>query len=194
MVNSLHLILASSSGYRRTLLERLRLPFTTVAPNVDETPLDGEPAVRTALRLAEAKARAVKTPSAALVIGSDQVAELDGLHLGKPGEHAAAVRQLRAMRGNCVVFHTGLCLYNIESGRARLASVPTTVAFRNVSDEQIERYLVLERPYDCTGSARVETLGIALVERIESEDPTALIGLPLIALVSMLQAEGVAVI
>jgi septum formation protein len=116
------------------------------------------------------------------------------MHLGKPGNHTAAVRQLRAMRGQTVTFHTALCLYNAASETLQLACIPTTVTFRNVSDEQIERYLVLERPYDCTGSARVETLGIAFTERIRSDDPTALVGLPLIALVSMLQAEGVAVI
>ena len=176
------------------MLERLRIPFTVIAPNIDEAPLDLESAERTALRLAEAKARAVKAPHTALVIGSDQVAELNGMHLGKPGSHAAAVQQLSAMRGQTVMFHTALCLCSPASEAVQLASVPTAVTFRNLSDEQIERYLVLERPYDCTGSARIETLGIAFVERIVSDDPTALIGLPLIALVSMLQANGVAVI
>lgn len=150
--------------------------------------------MRAALRLAEAKARAVPVLPPALVIGSDQVAELDGAHLGKPGDHPTAGRQLRAIRGREVIFHTAVCLYSTAVGKVQTASVPTTVKFRWVSDAQIERYLELEQPYDCAGSARVEMLGIALAERIMSDDPTALIGLPLIALVSMLQAEGVAVI
>ena len=189
-----NLILASASRYRRALLERLRLPFATVAPQVDERGLPGETAARAALRLAEAKARAVAVSPPALVIGSDQVAELDGEHLGKPGDHRTAVRQLRAMRGREVIFHTAVCLYSAASGKVQTANVPTMVKFRSVSDAQIERYLELEQPYDCAGSARVEMLGIALAERIVADDPTALIGLPLIALVSMLQAEGVAVI
>lgn len=188
------LILASTSVYRRTLLERLRLPFTVAAPGIEETPLPGESAPRTALRLAQAKARAVAAWPPALVIGSDQVAELGGKHLGKPGDHRTAVSQLRAMRNCDVVFHTALCLFNPGSGKAHTASVPTTVRFRPLSDAQIERYLELEQPYDCAGSARVEMMGIALAERIVSDDPTALIGLPLIALVSMLQSEGVEVL
>jgi septum formation protein len=188
------LILASSSVYRRALLERLNLPFTVCAPELDEAALPGERAVARALRLAEAKARAVRAAPPALVIGSDQVAELDGVHLGKPGGHAAAVRQLRETRGREVVFHTALCLFNASSGGVQRANVPTTVTFRELTDAQIERYLQLERPYECAGSARVETLGIALARRIVADDPTALIGLPLIALVSMLQKEGVEVI
>lgn len=188
------LILASSSRYRAELLQRLQLPFEVIAPDIDETPRADETAVQTALRLAEMKARAVPPIHTALVIGSDQVAELDGRQLGKPGSRDGARRQLRAMRGREVTFHTALCLYNIASGRVQRTSVPTTVAFRAVSDAQIERYLTLEQPYDCTGSARVEALGIALAERIAADDPTALVGLPLIALVSMLQVEGVEVI
>ena len=188
------LILASSSIYRRSLLERLNLPFTVCVPALDETALPGEPAAACALRLAEAKARAVQAPPQALVIGSDQVAELDGAHIGKPGGHAAATRQLQEARGREVVFHTALCLYNASSGAVQRADVPTTVTFRELTDAQIERYLRLERPYECAGSARVETLGIALARRIVADDPTALIGLPLIALVSMLQREGVEVI
>jgi septum formation protein len=188
------LILASASVYRRALLDRLGLPFAISAPGIDETPLRGESAARAALRLAEAKARAVPASPPALVIGSDQVAELHGEHLGKPGDHLTAVAQLRAMRGEEVIFHTALCLYNSGSGAMQLANIPTTVTFRDLSDAQIERYLRLEQPYDCAGSARVERLGIAVAERIVSDDPTALIGLPLIALVTMLQAEGVAVI
>jgi septum formation protein len=188
------LILASSSVYRRALLERLNLPFTVRVPDLEEAALPGESAAAAALRLAEAKARAVRAPPPALVIGSDQVAELDGAHLGKPGGHAAAARQLRAMRGREVVFHTALCLYNASSGAVQRADVPTTVTFRRLTDAQIERYLQLEKPYECAGSARVEALGIALAQRIATDDPTALIGLPLIALVSMLQNEGIEVI
>jgi septum formation protein len=188
------LILASTSGYRRALLERLRLPFQVMSPCIDEAALPGESAAQTALRLAQAKARAVAALPPALVIGSDQVAEFDGVHLGKPGSHEAAVMQLRAMRNREIVFHTALCLYNAGSGATQTASVPTTVKFRSVSNAQIERYLEIDRPYDCAGSARVEMLGIALAERIVSDDPTALIGLPLIALVSMLHAEGVNVV
>jgi septum formation protein len=193
--NSRHLILASGSVYRRDLLKRLRLPFDVVAPDVDEAPLRGETAERTALRLAEVKARAVAQPGQiALIIGSDQVAVLDGEKLDKPGSHAKAVRQLKAMRGKSVVFHTALCLYNCASDKVQVANVPTTVTFRNFSDAQIERYLASERPYDCAGSAKIEGLGVALVERVVSDDPTALIGLPLIQLISMLKNEGIAII
>jgi len=189
------LILASTSAYRRELLERLRLPFKVVAPDVDETPLPGELPMRTALRLAASKAEAVVPAAAgALIIGSDQVAVLDAQPLGKPGDHAAAVRQLQAMRGQRVVFHTALCLLDAASGRKQLENVPTSVFFRNFSDAQIEHYLRTEQPYDCAGSAKIEGLGIALVERIESDDPSALIGLPLMKLVTMLQSEGIEVI
>lgn len=189
------LILASTSAYRRALLERLGLPFTVMSPGVDETPLPGETPVQTAMRLAEAKAFAVTPPAArALIIGSDQVAVLAEQKLGKPGDHAAAVRQLRAMRGQRVTFHTALCLRNSDTGRKQTENVPTTVTFRNYSDAQIEHYLQREQPYDCAGSAKIEGLGIALVQHIDSPDPTALIGLPLVALVGMLHNEGVAVI
>ena len=189
------LILASTSAYRRALLERLRLPFEVVAPDVDETPLPGESPMLTALRLAASKAEAVVPAAAgALIIGSDQVAVLDGQPLGKPGDHAAAVRQLQAMRGQRVVFHTALCLLNAASGRKQVENVPTSVFFRNFSDAQIEHYLRTEQPYDCAGSAKIEGLGIALVERIESDDPSALIGLPLMILATMLQSEGIEVI
>jgi septum formation protein len=177
------------------LLERLRLPFEVLAPDVDETPLGGESADQTALRLAQMKARsAAAAGHHALIIGSDQVAVMDGRQLGKPQHHAGAVAQLRSMRGKSVAFHTAVCLYNSVSGNAQSVNVPTTVVFRDYSDTQIERYLALERPYDCTGSARIEGLGIALVERVTSEDPTALIGLPLMRLVSMLRREGVEVV
>lgn len=166
-----------------------------MAPDVDETPLPGEPPVRTAMRLAEAKAFAVAPAVAnALIIGSDQVAVLEGQKLGKPGSHAAAVQQLRAMRGRRVAFHTALCLRNLSTGRKQIENVPTTITFRNYSDAQIEHYLRREQPYDCAGSAKIEGLGIALVQHIDSTDPTALIGLPLVALIGMLQNEDVAVI
>jgi septum formation protein len=186
------LVLASSSPYRRQLLQRLRLPFATRAPDVDETPLPGERARDTALRLAQAKAHAVARDCPdALVIGCDQLAALDGTSIGKPGDHERAVAQLKAMRGRVVVFHTALAVLNATSGTLRCAEVPTTVEFRRYSDQEIERYLALEQPYDCAGAARIEGLGIVLVERVVSEDPSALIGLPLIALTTLLKDEGV---
>ena len=189
------LILASSSVYRRELLQRLRLPFECVSPAIDESARPGEVPAATALRLALEKTRAVAaTHPQALIIGSDQVAELDGTPLGKPGSHANAVRQLRAMRGQRVVFHTALCLLNAASGRHQLENAVTTVQLRALTGAQIERYLQLEQPYDCAGSAKVESLGIALAEKIDSDDPTALIGLPLITLVSMLKQEGIEVL
>lgn len=176
-------------------MERLGLPFEVVAPDVDEAPLPHESAERTALRLAEMKAQAgARLTQGALIVGSDQVAAMDGKRLGKPGNHASAVRQLQMVRGKRVVFHTALCLYNAASDRTQLANVPTTVTFREITDAQIERYLTLERPYDCAGSARIEGLGIALVEHVMSDDPTALIGLPLMQLVTMLRNEGIEVI
>ena len=193
-MNAPRLILASSSVYRRALLERLKLPFDVFAPNVDESSLPGETAIRTALRLAERKAEAAAAGRAALIIGSDQVALLGEEKLGKPGDHATAVKQLQAMRGKSVVFHTALCLLNPATGKKQLENVPTTVFFRDYSDAQIERYLRTEQPYDCAGSAKIEGLGIALVERIDSEDPTALIGLPLMRLTTMLTNEGIEVI
>lgn len=187
------LILGSSSPYRRALLERLGLPFQCVSPAIDEAPLPGETPLATALRLAVAKAQAVAPlQRAAVVIGSDQVADLNGTPLGKPGNHDNAVRQLQAMRGRRVVFHTALCLLDVTSGRQQLESVPTTVHFRELNDTQIEHYMQREQPYDCAGSAKIESLGVALVHKIESDDPTALIGLPLIALTSMLLREGIA--
>lgn len=189
------LILASSSSYRRGLLERLRVPFTCVSPDVDETALTGEALRETALRLALTKARAVAAiHTSALIIGSDQVADLDGHALGKPGNHENAVAQLRAMRGKAVIFHTALCLLDAATGRYQLDNIPSTVQFRNVSDAQIEHYLRLEQPYDCAGSAKIESLGVALVDSIDSSDPTALIGLPLMALIRMLNRERIDVI
>ena len=189
------LVLASSSPYRRVLLERLRLPFDVVAPNVDERVMEHETPRDTALRLSEMKARAVaRTRGGDLIIGSDQVAELDGRALGKPLERDVALDQLRAMRGRTVVFHTALCVLDAPTGRLQLEEVPTRVRFRRFSDTQAARYLDLDTPYDCAGSAKIEALGIALVESVESTDPTSLIGLPLIALVSMLAREGVALL
>ena len=185
------LVLASTSRYRRELLGRLQLPFESAAPDVDETALQGETPPQTALRLAQLKARAVaqKFP-AALIIGSDQVATLDGAQIGKPGGHARALAQLKSMQGRAVVFHTALCLLNSESGRTQVREIPVTVHFRPLSEAQIEAYLRKEQPYDCAGSAKSEGLGIALVERYEGDDPNALIGLPLIALTDMLRGEG----
>jgi len=189
------IVLASTSSYRRDLLARLRLRFEVRAPTVDEAALPGEAARETALRLAQAKARAVAPDCpAALIIGSDQVAVLDGISLGKPGDHANAVAQLEAMRGRSVLFHTALALFNARTGALQTAEVPTTVRFRLYGDGEIERYLETERPYDCAGSARIEGLGIVLVESVHSTDPTALIGLPLIQLAAMLRNEGVAVV
>lgn len=189
------LILASSSRYRRALLERLGIPFTTCTPNVDEAAHSNERPADTALRLAVAKARAVAVSNhTALIIGSDQVADLNGTALGKPGDHPRAVLQLRALRGQSVVFHTALCLLDAASGRYQLESVPSTVRFRDLGDAQIDNYLRREQPYDCAGSAKIEALGVALVHHIDSSDPTALIGLPLMALVTMLQREQIEVI
>jgi septum formation protein len=189
------IVLASTSPYRRELLARMRLPFEVRAPAVDEAARPGETARETALRLAQAKARAVAPdcPSA-LIIGCDQIAVLDGVPLGKPGNHTNAVSQLKAMRGRSVLFHTALTLFNARTGVSQTVEVPTTVRFRHYGDTEIERYLEVERPYDCAGSARIEGLGIVLVESVESTDPTALIGLPLIELAAMLRNEGVAVV
>lgn len=189
------IILASTSKYRRELLTRLGLSFDVVSPQVDETALPAELPQDTACRLAQAKAGAVaaRFPQA-MVIGSDQVAVLEGSALGKPGNHANAVRQLKAMRGREVVFHTALCLCNGARGRSETRLVPFYVRFRDYSDAQIERYLQLEQPYDCAGSARCEGLGIALIAEMRGSDPNALIGLPLIALTEMLAAQGVSVL
>ncbi|MBB4511860.1 Maf-like protein [Paraburkholderia fungorum] len=188
------LILASSSPYRRELLQRLRIPFDVVVPAIDETPLAGESPEVTALRLAEAKARAVAkglgAGETALVIGSDQVATYDGLQIGKPGTHNKALIQLQAMRGREVLFHSALCLLDSRSGVAQAADVITRVQFRDLPDAALDAYLRAETPYDVAGSAKSEGLGIALLEAIHSDDPTALVGLPLIALSRMLLAVG----
>jgi septum formation protein len=184
------LVLASTSPFRRELLARLGLPFDTANPATDETALAGETPEATALRLSEAKARAVAAQHpAALIIGSDQVACLDGQVFGKPGTHKNAVAQLQAMRGRTVNFYTGLCLLNATTGKAHLRGVPTLVTFRELSDAAIENYLRREQPYNCAGSAKSEGLGIALIERMDGEDPNALIGLPLIALCDLLREE-----
>ena len=186
------LILASTSRYRRELLDRLRLPFSVQAPGVDETPRPGEAPAHLAQRLALAKAEAVAAgfPDA-VVIGSDQVAELDGQAIGKPHTHERATAQLRAMRGRAVTFQTALAVLRPSSGYRGLALVPVVVTFRNLADGEIEAYLRAERPYDCAGSAKAEALGIALVESIVSDDPTALIGLPLIRTCALLRAAGI---
>ena len=189
---SAKLVLASTSRYRRALLARLGLPFEVAAPNVDETPLPGESPSHTALRLAEAKARAVagQFPDS-LVIGSDQVLLLEDEQLGKLGNFENAFQQLKKMQGKAMVFHTALCLLNSRSGQVQLRDIPTVIHLRALTDMQIESYLKKEQPYDCAGSARSEGLGIALIARYETADPNALIGLPLIALTEMLGHEGV---
>jgi septum formation protein len=186
------LILASTSRYRRELLERLRLPFEVASPEVDETPLQGERPAELAQRLALAKARAVagRYPDA-VVIGSDQVADLDGTPVGKPGSHARAVEQLRAMSGRAIVFQTGVAVVCEAQGFAAAALVPVTVRFRTLGDAEIEHYLRTEQPYDCAGSAKSETLGIALLDAIESDDPSALVGLPLIRTCALLRQAGI---
>jgi septum formation protein len=185
------LILASTSRYRRELLERLRLPFEALSPETDETPRPGEPPAQLAERLALAKARALATrfPDA-VVIGADQVADVDGTAIGKPGTHERAVEQLRAMSGRTIVFQTALAVVRESTGFAQVRRAPVAVRFRALSDDEIEFYLRTEQPYDCAGSAKCETLGIALLEAIDSDDPTALIGLPLIRTAQLLREAG----
>lgn len=188
------LVLGSTSPFRQALLQRLGLPFTVDAPDVDESQQPGETPKALVLRLAEAKARAVaRRHPTALIIGSDQVACIDDQILGKPGTRAKAAEQLRASVGRAVTFYTGLCLLNAASGRAQLACEPFRVHFRQLSEAQIGRYLDAEQPYNCAGSFKSEGLGISLFERMEGDDPNALIGLPLIRLVAMLENEGIAV-
>jgi septum formation protein len=189
------LILASGSVYRKELLSRLRIPFEVVVPGIDETPVLNESPEQTALRLACEKARAVAaTVGDAIVIGSDQVASLDGLQIGKPGTHDNALRQLQTMRGRRVTFHTALCVWDgrVEAEQAaQMANVQTFVTFRDLPDQELDAYLRIEEPYDCAGSAKNEGLGIAILSKIESADPTALTGLPMIALTSMLRQVGI---
>jgi septum formation protein len=195
MENPPPLVLASTSVYRRALLSRLGLAFTTASPDVDETPLPGEPPAATARRLAEAKARAVAAHHPqALVLGSDQVADLDGVAVGKPVDHADAVRQLTMMSGRSVIFHTAVALVRGVSGRTHVRVVDVTTKFRTLTAVAIEQYLRRDQPYDCAASIKAETLGIAVVESIQSDDPTALIGLPLIAVVDLLRIEGIDVL
>lgn len=193
MNSPLRLVLASTSPYRRDLLSRLQQPFEVAAPDVDESPLPGETPAATAERLAEDKARAVAARfPASLIIGSDQVAHVGDQRFGKPGTRERAAAQLRALSGRTVVFHTGLAVLNTASGRCHVRGIPIDVGFRELSDADITRYLEREDALDCAGSAKSEGLGIALLEFLRGDDPTALVGLPLIALASMLRAEGLA--
>jgi septum formation protein len=189
------IILGSSSSYRKELLARLRLPFDVIAPDIDETALPAESPEATAMRLAEQKALAISALAPnALVIGSDQVATLDGIQIGKPGNHANALAQLQLMRGREVIFHTALCLLDSRPGARyplQMENVQTAVSFRDLPDAELDAYLKIEQPYDCAGSARNEGLGIALISAIRGTDPTALTGLPLIALTGMLRQAGI---
>jgi len=194
------LILASGSTYRRELLSRLHLPFESIAPDIDESALENELPEQTAMRLAEQKAVAIaKDHPNSIIIGSDQVATLEGEHIGKPGTHDAALKQLQKMRGKSVIFHTALCLIDnrSDSNTTRNAyaiqteNVQTLVAFHQLSDGELDAYLRIEQPYDCAGSAKNEGLGITIIEKIVSNDPTALTGLPLISLTSMLRNIGI---
>jgi len=187
---SMPLILASRSRYRQTMLERLRLPFTAMAADVDETPLPGEPPQQTALRLAAVKARAIAAQHPdAVIIGADQVATMDGVPFGKPGSLERARAQLRQFSGQTLVFHSALCV--MRGSHVQVEDVPTHCQFRHLSDAEIETYLRLEEPFDTAGSAKAEGLGIALMRRMQSDDPTAIIGLPLIALARMLREVGI---
>jgi len=189
------LILASTSRYRKGLLERLGLAFETAPPGVDEVPVPGEAPAVTALRLSIEKARALKIQfKDCLIVGSDQVASCEGARLGKPGDHATAVRQLRSLSGKTAQFDTAVSLLDARNGALQSRVVPCKVVFRTLDDPRIEAYLRKEQPYDCAGSAKSEGLGIALIARMETEDPTALVGLPLIALSEMLERAGLPVL
>ncbi|MFZ6800003.1 Maf family nucleotide pyrophosphatase [Undibacterium sp. Di24W] len=190
------IILASSSAYRKDLLQRLRLPFLAIAPDLDESPLSHEAPEQTALRLAQKKAEAIaKLHPEAIIIGSDQVATLDGLQIGKPGDHERALKQLQMMRGREVIFHTALCVLHKHaedtSNILQIQNCQTLVRFRDLGDAELDAYLRIEQPYDCAGSAKNEGLGIIILDAIHSDDPTALTGLPLITLTSMLRNLGV---
>ncbi len=189
----MRIVLASTSPYRRMLLERLGLPYDVVSPDTNEAPNPDESPVETAERLAAAKAQAVASHRAdALIIGSDQVAYMGAERFGKPGTVDNAIAQLKRMRGRSVIFHTGVALLNTATDSLQIRGVPTEVRFRALTDAEIERYVEREMPLDCAGAAKVESLGITLLEALSGDDPTALIGLPLIALSDMLRAEGVA--
>ena len=190
------IILASSSAYRKELLQRLQLPFLAISPNVDERPLEHEAPEQTAMRLARQKAEAIAQQHPdAIIIGSDQVATLDGLQIGKPGTHDRALQQLQMMRGRQVIFHTALCVLSQQAQDAanvvQIQNCQTSVHFRDLSDAELDAYLRIEQPYDCAGSAKNEGLGITILQAIHSDDPTALTGLPLITLTSMLRKLGV---
>lgn len=194
-VQSRQLVLASTSRYRKALLERLGLAFDIASPGVDETVLPNESPAHTALRLAALKARAMHVQfSDALIIGSDQVAAMGSERFGKPGSHEAAVRQLRALSGKAVDFHTAVSLLDARSGSVESRLVPCRVFFRPLDERRIESYLRREQPYDCSASAKAEGLGIALIARIETEDPSSLIGLPLIALTELLERAGLTIL
>lgn len=185
------LVLASTSPYRKAILEKLQIEFSTIAPSVDESALAGESPEQLVARLAEAKAKAAADQfSNALIIGSDQVAVVDGKIMGKPGNHDNAVAQLKRLSGKRIIFLTGLCVYNTISHRTQVEVVPFSVIFRELNETQIEHYLQREQPYNCAGSFKSEGLGIALFERLEGDDPNTLIGLPLIRLIHMLESEG----
>ena len=187
------LVLASTSAYRRELLQRFDLPFGVARPDIDETPLPGETPQATAERLAVEKARAVAGQfEDALSIGSDQVAHMGDTRFGKPGTIERAIAQLQAMSGRTVIFHTALAVLNTRSGHVQLDAVPTQVRFRTLGDDEIVRYVNKERPLDCAGSAKSEGLGITLLDALSGDDPNALVGLPLIALARMLRNEGIA--
>lgn len=188
------LLLASSSPARRELLQRLGLSFSCASPDIDETPRPGEAAIALVKRLSEAKARTLSARHAgSLIIGSDQVLSLDGEILGKPGTHENAFAQLDRLSGRSATFHTGLCLLNTATGSCHLTAEPFTVQFRELTPAAIERYLQADRPYGCAGSFKAESLGIALFTEFQGRDPNSLIGLPLMALVDFLQAEGIAI-
>ena len=186
----LPIVLASTSPFRRELLSRLALPFETMAPDIDESRHPHEPPLDMVRRLSEAKARACASARDALVIGSDQVATVGDDVLGKPGTHERAAAQLRHLSGRCVTFLTGLCLLNTVTDAAQVDAIPFRVHFRMLSEEQIERYLRHDQPYNCAGSFKSEGLGITLFKRMEGDDPTALVGLPLIRLTDMLKKAG----
>lgn len=191
----IHLVLASSSIYRKKQLQQLQLNFSVIAPFIDETPLANETPKQTALRLSIEKARSVGLQhSNTLVIGCDQVASFEGKPLGKPLSHENAVKQLRIMRGKEIIFHSGICLFNAVTGNIQSSVVDIQVKFRSLTDQQIENYLMREQPYDCAGSAKSEGLGVALLDYIRGDDPNALIGLPLIQLVTMLEKEGIKIV